>query len=93
MAGETVLRAVHFHGMEDCAKRHDAAKLVELARQLRQSASETDDHAYIELFLSAAEALEARARIMAAASSKSHEARSGGVIDLQKPVRTPISRR
>ena len=76
--------------MTNPAKPHDAAKLVELARQLRQSASETNDDAYVDLFLSAAEALEARARNMAAASNTSREARSGGVAGLQKPFRTPI---
>ena len=76
--------------MVDFAKPHDAVKLVELARQLRQSASETNNDAYVDLFLCAAEALEARARNMRAACNTSHEARSGGVTDLQKPFGTPI---
>jgi hypothetical protein len=79
--------------MVDSAKPHDAAKLAELARQLRQSASQTCDDNYIDLFLRTAEALEARARDMQAECNTSQEARSGGGIDLQKPFRTPIWKR
>jgi len=46
--------------MGNPAKAQNATNLLELARQLRQSASETADENYIGLFLCAAEALEAR---------------------------------
>jgi hypothetical protein len=46
-----------------------ASNLLSLALQLRQSAFDTDDENYIELFLSAALALEARAYQGATASS------------------------
>jgi hypothetical protein len=69
--------------MEDFAESQDATNLLELARQLRQSASETADEDYVGLFLCAAEALEARASNMRAV-------RSWDAIALQKPAGTPI---
>jgi hypothetical protein len=47
-------------------KAQSAANLLEMARQFRQSASETADENYSGLFLRAAEALETRAFAMRA---------------------------
>jgi hypothetical protein len=55
--------------MEQNPTSEQAANLLSLALQLRQSAFETNDEEYIALFLSAALALEARAYRGAAASS------------------------
>jgi hypothetical protein len=50
-----------FLAMGETPTSREAIGLEELARQLRASASQTDDPDYIQLFLAAAEALEVRA--------------------------------
>jgi hypothetical protein len=55
--------------MEQNLTAEQANSLMSLALQLRQAAFETEDGNYIELFLSAALALEARAYQGASASS------------------------
>jgi hypothetical protein len=51
--------------MSQSSKAQPLRELLRLAKMLRQHASDTSDTHYIELFLEAADALEARARRLA----------------------------